>query len=102
MYATYTIRPTSIKQNIGYEGETLEIKIERLLSNKEPIETTSPLLYTDRKDGIQASYNIRTDRFEVAVEAMDIVAKSLQAKREERAKARESIVTDIEAGNPKV
>ena len=56
------------------------------MNNKEPIKDGAPLIYTERKDGVQPSYNIRTDRWDVAVEAMDKVTKSYHAKREERAK----------------
>lgn len=67
----------------------LEQKIERMISNKEPIKDGAPLIYTERKEGVRASTNIRTDRFEVAIEGMDKVAKSYQARREERAKGPE-------------
>lgn len=70
-------------------GETLENKIERMISNKEPIKDGAPIIYTERKEGVRASTNIRTDRFEVAIEGMDKVAKSYKARREERAKAPE-------------
>lgn len=65
-------------------GEPIEAKIRRIMNNKEPITDGAPLIYTDRKDGVLPSYNIRTDRFDVAVEAMDKVAKSHAAKREAR------------------
>lgn len=78
------MRKSSIARNEAIEGETLETKVERMLANKEKIEGESPLIYSERKDGILAGHNIRTDRFEVAIEAMDKVAGSRQAKREER------------------
>lgn len=62
------------------------MKIERIVNNKEPIKDGAPLIYTERKEGVRASTNIRTDRFEVAVEGMDKVAKSYKARREERQK----------------
>ena len=77
---------TSIKTNSSYTGETIEQKINRIVNNKEPISDGAPLIYTARKDGIQPAYDIRTDRFEIAVEAMDKVTKTHLAKREERAK----------------
>jgi hypothetical protein len=64
------------------EGETIEQKVERLVQNKEPIKDGAPEIFTDRKDGVQAAYNIRTDRFEIAAEAMDKVHKSTVAKRD--------------------
>ena len=57
------------------------------MSNKEPIKDGATLIYTERKDGIHPGHDIRTDRFEQAVEAMDYITRDKQAKREERAKS---------------
>jgi len=75
-----------VKTDVLMEGETIEMKVRRILSNKEPIKDGAPEIFTDRKDGVQGAYNIRTDRWEVAAEAMDLVTKSKLAKREEKAK----------------
>ncbi len=82
MYKQNKIERTSITNNEGYVGESIEQKVNRIVNNKEPITDGAPMIYTERKDGVQPSYNIRTDRFEVAVEAMDKVTRSHQAKRE--------------------
>lgn len=66
------------------EGETIEQQVERLVTNNEPVEGQAPLIYTERKEGIRAETNIRTDRWEIAIEAMDKVAASYKARREER------------------
>lgn len=66
------------------EGETIEQAVQRLISNNEPVEGQAPLIYTERKDGVRAEMNIRTDRWEIAVDAMDKVAASYKARREER------------------
>ncbi len=71
------------------EGERIEEKIERIVSNKEAIKDGAPEIFTERKDGIIAAYNIRTDRFELAADAMDAIQRSTAAKREARAKAGE-------------
>ncbi|AXH75107.1 MAG: hypothetical protein [Microviridae sp.] len=73
---------TSINRNTSYEGERIEEKINRIVNNNEPISDGAPLIFTERKEGVQPEYDIRTDRFEVAVEAMDKVTKSHKAKRE--------------------
>lgn len=70
--------------NKSKEGETLETKIERMVNNKEPLNSEAPLIYTERKDGVQPAYDIRTDRFEVAIDATTAIAKSYKARREER------------------
>jgi hypothetical protein len=79
---------TQLVVNQSYEGETIETKVERITTQKEPIKDASPLIYTDRKDGVQPAYDVRTDRFEIAIDAMDKVNKSHLAKREQKVKER--------------
>lgn len=82
----YDLKKKSCLQSVKkVEGEPIEWKIERITSNNEPITDGAPEIFTDRADGVQAAYNIRTDRFEVAAEAMDLVERSVAAKREGRA-----------------
>lgn len=88
MYIKPTYTNTKLMVNQSTEGETIEMKIRRIVNNKEPIKDGAPLIYTDRKEGIRASTNIRTDRFEIAIDGMDKVTKSRQAKREERQKGK--------------
>lgn len=89
----------TIKKRVVTEGETIEEKVERIVSNKEPIKDGAPLIYTERKEGVGASYNIRTDRFEVAIEATDRIERSYKAKRENnvKLKAEKGGLTDGEA-----
>jgi len=70
--------------NSSVEGETIEQKMERIVNNKEPIKDGAPLVFTERKEGVRASTNIRTDRFEVAIEATTKIAGSYQARRENK------------------
>ena len=72
------------------EGEPIELKIERITNNKEPITDGAPEIFTERKDGVISAYNIRTDRWEVAAEAMDKVSGSIQAKRDAKGKVSKS------------
>lgn len=83
-YVLKGIKKSGLKVNESYEGESLPIKIQRLIKNKEPLDGTVPLTYTERKDGVKAEYNIRTDRWEIAAEAMDKVTKSNIAKRDNK------------------
>lgn len=55
--------------NKSNEGQSIEQKIERIITNKEPIKGEVKLIYTDRKDGVKPSFNPKTDRFEVAIDA---------------------------------
>ncbi|UOF80763.1 hypothetical protein [Microviridae sp.] len=77
---------TRLKVNNSSIGESIEQKMERIIANKEPIKDGAPLLFTERKEGVRASTNIRTDRFEVAVDAATKIEKSYKARREERTK----------------
>lgn len=87
MYKLPVIRKKGLKTNDSYEGESLPIKIQRLVKNKEPLDGTVPLTYTERKEGVRPEMNIRTDRWEIAAEAMDKVTKSNLAKRDNKGKA---------------
>lgn len=72
---------SQLKINKSVEGETIEQKCERIESNKEPITDGAPIIYTERSSGVAPEYNIRTDRFEIALDAMDTVSKAETAKR---------------------
>ena len=80
---------TQIVCNDSVLDISLERQLEKVVAGKEPIDSSSPLIYTERKHGVLPQYNIRTDRFDLALEAMGIVDKSYKAKREERLKATE-------------
>lgn len=89
MYKKPNYPKTGIKSRPLVEGETIERKVERLIQNKEPIKDGAPPIYTERKDGVNSAYNVRTDRWELAVDAMTRIEKSKQAKRDEIAKQKE-------------
>lgn len=55
------------------EGERLELKIDRMTQNNEPIGDSAPLIYTPRKEGVVAAYDIRTDKWDIALDAMEKV-----------------------------
>lgn len=86
MYRKNRIQHSSIIKNDSIEGSTIEQKIERLINNKETIKDGAPLIYTERSQGILPAYDIRTDRFEIALEGVTNIQKSQQARREEKAK----------------
>ena len=67
------------------EGESIEEKVRRVVETKEPIEDGAPLIYTPKEDGVIAAYNIRTDRWEIAQDAMSIKYKAEIAKSRENA-----------------
>jgi hypothetical protein len=62
------------------EGESIENKVRRITENNEPITDGAPIIYTNRNAGVLPAYNIRTDRWEIAQEAMDAVNQANLAK----------------------
>ena len=55
------------------EGESIEKKIERMVDSQEPIGETAPIVYTKKSDGIVPAYDVRTDKWDIALEAMNKV-----------------------------
>ncbi len=80
------------------EGETIEQKMERIVENGEPIEDGAPEIFTERKHGVNRAYNIRTDRWEVACEAMDKVHMNAYAKRDDLGKVPEMKIVEKPTG----
>ena len=73
--------PRPLKTNYEYQtGESIETKVKRITENNEPITDGAPIIYTNREDGVLPAYNIRTDRWEVAQQAMDAVNQANLAK----------------------
>lgn len=58
------------------EGERIELKIDRMTQSNEPIGDSAPLIYTARKDGVIAAYDIRTDKWDIALDAMEKVNRT--------------------------
>ncbi|AXH74823.1 MAG: hypothetical protein [Microviridae sp.] len=87
MYKKNVIIETDLKVNQSMEGETIEKKVRRIMENKEPITDRAEQVFTERKDGVLEATDIRTDRFDVAIDAMDKVASDKIAKRENKLKA---------------
>ena len=84
-----TRRPTvqhpksKIRINNLYEAEPLEVKLRRKMKGGKVDEEggdekTWAIAYTEKKDGVKPEYDIRTDRFEIAREAMETLEKGIQ------------------------
>ncbi len=69
-YKNSVIITSSIFEDESFEGETIEDKVRRVVELNEPITDGAPLIYTDKKDGVQAAYDVRTDKWDIAVDAM--------------------------------
>jgi hypothetical protein len=94
-YKNTTPEETTLKINNSFVGESLEEKVNRIVNNKEPIRDGAPMIYTDRANGVIPNFNIRTDRFDLAVEAMDKLSMEHIAKRTspERVEGKENTET---------
>lgn len=64
--------------DLTYEAEPREVKLRKIISGEASNmeDGVFPTIYTEKKDGVRPEYDIRTDRFEVAVEAMDKINQS--------------------------
>ena len=65
----------------SFIGQSLEEKVFQAVNSKAPIEAVAPMVYTERKDGVLPETNIRTDRFEIAQEAMTNIANGIRERR---------------------
>lgn len=81
-----------------FEAETIEQKIDRIVNNKEPIKDGAPIIFTERKDGVLPEYDIRTDRWDIAITAMDKVHTDRIAKRENKVDVKD--VPETKDGSP--
>lgn len=54
-------------------GETLIKKCQRILDEGEPLTDGAPLIYTPKEAGVRDDCNIRTDKWALAMDAMDRV-----------------------------
>lgn len=94
MYRKQLIEPTTIELDVAVEGETIEERIDRMLNNGEGITDGAPIIYTERAEGVRPEFNIKTDRFDLAIDAMDHVAKAGIAKREQGIADRKKVIED--------
>ena len=58
-----------------YEAEYIEQKVTRITESNEPITDGAQMIYTNAKDGVIKAYDIRTDKWEIAQDAMNSVNK---------------------------
>lgn len=65
--------------NLTYQAEPREVKLRKIISGEsnDMEDGVFPTIYTEKKDGVQPEYDIRTDRFEVAIDAIDKINQSV-------------------------
>lgn len=74
---------TRININESFDAEPIEIQVERMMNNGEPIGAATPQIYTDRMEGVRPEYDIRADHFEMALDATELAARNQLIRREE-------------------
>lgn len=64
--------------DLTYQAEPREVKLRKIISGESSSmeDGVFPTIYTEKKDGVLPEYDIRTDRFEVAIEAIDKINQS--------------------------
>jgi hypothetical protein len=72
-------RNNNLKVNNSYSAESLERTIERRLSNGDDLNDKVNLLFYDVSDGVMPGTNVRTDRFDVALDGMTMIEKTKKA-----------------------
>jgi len=70
MYKQNKFQATTLKVNESFEGESIEKKMQRVMKTGEPIEDGGVEVYYPGKE-IPFETNVRTDRFDIALEMMD-------------------------------
>lgn len=65
--------------DLTYQAEPREVKLRKIISGESNTmeDGVFPTIYTEKKDGVLPEYDIRTDRFEVAIDAMDKINQSM-------------------------
>lgn len=81
---------SQIHRECDQEGQSLEEQIRQAVANNQPIEARAPMIYTEEADGVQAQYDPRADRFDIALDAVDKYNKSIIAKAADNAPNNES------------
>lgn len=90
MYSKNKITKGTLKVNNSSVGETIEQKMRRVLKSGEPIEEGAPAIFTDPEGGVPPLTNVRTDRFDLALDAIESTEKHEIAKTDGAAEVKEA------------
>jgi len=60
--------PTTLRVNNSYEGQTIEQFVRKIMKAGEPIGESTTGIYYAENDGVPFEVNVRTDRFDKALE----------------------------------
>lgn len=70
------IRVNSFKDLITEEpviGMSIEQKVRQMMDQNEPITDAVPMIYTSKEDGVKPEHDIRTNKWDYAIDAMNDV-----------------------------
>ena len=86
--------------NLTYQAEPREVKLRKIISGEsnDMEDGVFPTIYTEKKDGVQPEFDIRTDRFEVAIDAIDKINQSIAneiAKNKDQTEAAKDFGTEV-------
>lgn len=84
--------------NLTYQAEPREVKLRKIINGEsnDMEDGVFPTIYTEKKDGVQPEFDIRTDRFEVAIDAIDKINQSV-ANQVAKSKGETEAVKDFGA-----
>ena len=54
-------------------GMSIEQKVRQMMDQNEPITDTVPMIYTSKEDGVKPEHDIRTNKWDYAIDAMNDV-----------------------------
>ena len=74
------------QQCINFNNINMQEKVNRIVNNNEPITDGAPIIFTEKKDGVLPEYNPRTDRWDIALTAMEKMDRARKAKKEQGVK----------------
>lgn len=85
--------------DLTYQAEPREVKLRKIISGESSNmeDGVFPTIYTEKKDGVLPEYDIRTDRFEVAIDAIDKINQSV-ANQVAKSKGETEAVKDFGTG----
>lgn len=85
--------------NLTYQAEPREVKLRKIISGESSNmeDGVFPTIYTEKKDGVLPEHDIRTDRFEVAIDAIDKINQSV-ANQVAKSKGETEAVKDFGKG----
>lgn len=98
MKKKYIPKKSMIERTSDQDGQSIEEEIRQMVANNTPIDAKAPMIWTEEKDGVLPQYDMRTDRQELALDAIEKVQKSQIAKVEGKPEVtKENVETTVVA-----